>query len=400
MAQAPGLVRYACRYVRSIHDAEDAYQRAMEVALTRAPTVDPAGFIAWLHTVIRNEARSIGRQRRREAPAGARDLAESLAAEPSREQGPDAQAEWRERYGHLQDALAALTEPQRVCLLLRSAGAGHPEIAVITGYSARKVERSIVEGRARMHAFEEALALGRTCERLRPALGRVADGSAGASERRAVSRHVRHCARCRTELRHRRGWADGLAALAPVALLAPGAVPAITPDPTPVLGLWERAGGRAMVAAGSAWQHAIEVPATLGGKIGAGALAVAVAGAAGGPIVADAVRDAGRTPAIASATALTPGLPVAKPRQAPARPGAATRAPAVASTLARAARRTAEDRARPAQTTRPRPSPDPVPQADAPEPAPAPPPAPAPAPSPAPSPPPAPASSPALEFGP
>ena len=56
MSSAPGLVRYAARYTRSLQDAEDAYQRAMEIALTRAPTVEPQRFMAWLRTVVRNEA--------------------------------------------------------------------------------------------------------------------------------------------------------------------------------------------------------------------------------------------------------------------------------------------------------------------------------------------------------
>ena len=64
MAQAPGLVRFAARYTSSIHDAEDAYQRAMEIALRQAPVTGDRDFIAWLHSVIKNEARSIVRDRR------------------------------------------------------------------------------------------------------------------------------------------------------------------------------------------------------------------------------------------------------------------------------------------------------------------------------------------------
>ena len=29
MSKAPGLIRFAARYTRSLHDAEDAYQRSM-----------------------------------------------------------------------------------------------------------------------------------------------------------------------------------------------------------------------------------------------------------------------------------------------------------------------------------------------------------------------------------
>ena len=37
MAGAPGLLRYAARFAPSLEDAEDAYQRGMEVALTKGP---------------------------------------------------------------------------------------------------------------------------------------------------------------------------------------------------------------------------------------------------------------------------------------------------------------------------------------------------------------------------
>ena len=75
MASAPGLVRYAARFTRSLPDAEDAYQRAMEIALVSAPVVEPRRFRAWLHTVVRNEAIAISRARRREGPAGGEDAA-------------------------------------------------------------------------------------------------------------------------------------------------------------------------------------------------------------------------------------------------------------------------------------------------------------------------------------
>ena len=68
MGSAPGLIRFAARYTRSLHDAEDAYQRAMEIALTRAPVTEQRRFMAWLHTVLRNEALAVAKIRRREGP--------------------------------------------------------------------------------------------------------------------------------------------------------------------------------------------------------------------------------------------------------------------------------------------------------------------------------------------
>ena len=176
MASAPGLVRYAARFTRSLPDAEDAYQRSMEIALTRAPVTEPRRFTAWLHTVIRHEALAIAAARRREAPAAEDDVAASLG-EVVGAPPPDALMEWRERYRILQDAVASLTESQRVCLMLKSVGANYAEIATVTGFSLRKVERSILEGRAGLHAWEARMASGGECERLRPALEQAATGA-------------------------------------------------------------------------------------------------------------------------------------------------------------------------------------------------------------------------------
>ena len=98
MVWAPGLVRFAARYTHSIEDAEDAYQRGMEIALTSAPVTDPDQFITWLHTIIRREAAVIARTRQREEPTRWEDLDETITARAEQPAGPDAVVEWRERY--------------------------------------------------------------------------------------------------------------------------------------------------------------------------------------------------------------------------------------------------------------------------------------------------------------
>jgi len=90
-----------------------------------------------------------------------------------------------------------------VCLMLKSAGASYAEIEGITGFSARKVERSVLEGRRRLQALEIRLATGADCGPLRPAPERVALSEAGRSERRRVSRLLRHCNPCRPRCRAR-----------------------------------------------------------------------------------------------------------------------------------------------------------------------------------------------------
>src|SRR5680860_1530808 len=139
MGSAPGLIRFAARYTRSLHDAEDAYQRAMEIALTRAPVTEQRRFMAWLHTVLRNEALAVAKIRRREGPGFEADVPEAYENSLEEAVGIDALAEWRERYRSIQDGLAGLTDAQRICLMLQSAGVSYERIHEITGYSLRKV---------------------------------------------------------------------------------------------------------------------------------------------------------------------------------------------------------------------------------------------------------------------
>jgi RNA polymerase sigma factor (sigma-70 family) len=301
MAAAPGLIRFATRYTRSLHDAEDAYQRAMEIALLRAPVTEPRRFMAWLHTVLRNEALAVAQARRREGPAAESDVAESCAERLQDGPGVDALAEWRERYRSIQDGLAGLTDAQRVCLILQSAGASYERIRQLTGFSLRKVERSVLEGRASLHAWEVRLASGDVCERVTPLIDRVATGEASARERRSVARHVRHCGPCRAVLRNRRESNEWLAALAPVALVASEGLMAGPPDPSPAIAWWERLAGGATVRAGNAVQMAMELPGAALAKVGAGTAAVVVAGAAGAPLVVDAIRPEQAPPPMAAA---------------------------------------------------------------------------------------------------
>src|SRR5947209_7836637 len=50
------LMATARRYAATPEDAEDAYQRGVEILLTKAPTTDPAELLPWLKTVVKHEA--------------------------------------------------------------------------------------------------------------------------------------------------------------------------------------------------------------------------------------------------------------------------------------------------------------------------------------------------------
>ncbi len=292
MAGAPGLLRYAARFAPSLEDAEDAYQRGMEVALTKGPIGPLEEFVAWLHVVIRNEATTLARRRGREAPAGDDLIPQAdahAASTGTTAREPAAVAEWRERYRTLQDAMTSLNEAERVCLLLRTAGVSRAEIGSMTGYTDRKVERSIVRARKRLHAWHIDLANGERCTQLRDVLQRVADDEATSRERKAVSRHVRHCGPCRAALRARRQTNAGITALVPVAVVGAAAAGLAVPDPSPAMNVMERGTARLTVTVGQAWQAMLDVPSLVSARMGVGAVAITVAGVAGVPIVANQV---------------------------------------------------------------------------------------------------------------
>jgi hypothetical protein len=254
--------------------------------------------------LLRNEALAVSSARRREGPGLAADVADAEGASVEDAVAVDVLAEWRERYRAIQDGLAGLTDAQRTCLMLQTAGASYKRIREITGFSLRKVERSVLEGRAGLQRWEVRLASGEACRRLDAAIWRVAGGEATPRDQRAVSRHVRHCGVCRATLRDRRQSNEWLAALVPVALLG-GQAMAGAPDPTPMFPWWERVAEGATVRVGTMVHMAMELPGTALAKIGAGTAAAVVAGAAALPLVTDAPSPSrpGTAPVAAEATA-------------------------------------------------------------------------------------------------
>ena len=57
------LLQVARRASLCDDDANDAYQRALEIFIRRVDTVDPATELAWLRVVVRHEAMAIRRSR-------------------------------------------------------------------------------------------------------------------------------------------------------------------------------------------------------------------------------------------------------------------------------------------------------------------------------------------------
>jgi RNA polymerase sigma factor (sigma-70 family) len=151
-AHDAALRRTARRHSLCGADAEDAYQRALLVALRKAPEIGPAALARWMHAVVRNEARAVRRASERSlgGPAsgrpGAREVA--LAAVPSEDSEPFEVAQSRERVVRTARALATLKPQERRALALLAAGLSYAEIGELTGWSYTKVNRCLAEGRS------------------------------------------------------------------------------------------------------------------------------------------------------------------------------------------------------------------------------------------------------------
>src|SRR6185312_15852711 len=59
------LLATARRYSLSAEEADDAFQRGLEILLTKAPSVREDDLVPWLKTVVKHEAFAIRRQRQR-----------------------------------------------------------------------------------------------------------------------------------------------------------------------------------------------------------------------------------------------------------------------------------------------------------------------------------------------
>ncbi|HUC08238.1 MAG TPA: sigma-70 family RNA polymerase sigma factor [Solirubrobacterales bacterium] len=275
------LRRTARRYSLDAEDAEDAYQRALEIALTKAPTTDLRELIRWTQTVTKHEALAV--RQSREKLLGYRRTREGAAEDPValipyRGDGPDEQAERREEIARSREALQALKPAELRALGLLAEGYSYAEIGEQTGYSQTKINRLLAEGRARYRAIVSSSEDGSRCRDLQPLLSAFCDGEAGPREAIEVQEHLRACATCRATMRTYR--------------TAPRMAAAMLPLLPPSRSLLERAQelaanlGARLPGFGGGESMATQV-AVAGGSRGAGMAAIAklltvCAGAAGG----------------------------------------------------------------------------------------------------------------------
>jgi RNA polymerase sigma factor (sigma-70 family) len=200
--------RTARRHSLCADDAEDAYQRALEILLTKAPLDQPSRLAAWMHTVTRHEAIAVRRARERllgawRPPGPATPEVAPLDLVPTDRPGPVERVERSERVVRSAEALAALKPQERRALALKAEGYSYVEIRARTGWTYTKVNRCMAEGRKRFLELFAGIEDGRRCEELAPALASLRAAGATNGDGAALRRHLRSCARCRAAARAR-----------------------------------------------------------------------------------------------------------------------------------------------------------------------------------------------------
>lgn len=278
--EGAALRRTAMRYSLCAEDAEDAYQRALEILLRKAPGGKPRDLIRWTQTVVKHEALAVRSQRERllgpAPPPGVPEALDRVGRIASPGDGPQEQTERRERVARSREALQALKPAELRALTLLAAGYSYAEIGAVTGFSRTKINRCLAEGRERFRSVLAGSEDGSRCAELGPLLSAHCDGETSAAEAALVREHLRACAACRATMRAYRTVPATVAALAPGAAVAmAGAEPAsrslLGRLSDLVLSLQSRLPG------GTAADSSAAQVAATGGARGAGAAALAKA---------------------------------------------------------------------------------------------------------------------------
>lgn len=210
------ILATARRYAATPEDAEDAYQRGIEILLTKAPSTREEELIPWLKTVVKHEAFALRRQRDRHSPVtDDGELRDRAAAAVTHEQ-----AERLERLRQGAEALGHLKPHEIRALVLKAEGFSYREICSITGWSYTKVNRLLTEGRRAFLHRVSGIQRGADCARYEPLLSALADGEASAEEVARLRPHMRTCLSCRAALREFRSAPQRVAGVVPPAALA------------------------------------------------------------------------------------------------------------------------------------------------------------------------------------
>ncbi len=210
------LLRTARRSSACADDAHDAYQRAMELLLAHAATIDRGKAVSWLHVVVRREAGVIRRAHDRNVPLDDEDVEEVTARLAEQTDERLHAIDLARRAG---EALATLKEAQAQALCLRAQGLSYDEIAEASGWSYTKTNRTITEGRRAFVDHYLAVERGVVCGDTAELLAKFVGGELKPRVALKVRAHLVRCSACRSQLHAERQADASLRALLPTGTL-------------------------------------------------------------------------------------------------------------------------------------------------------------------------------------
>jgi len=214
-AHADSLLRTARRFSLCPDDAQDAYQRALEIFMRHAERLDPPRAAGWLHVVVKREAQAIRRSRQKlVAPIDVDLDAHEARSIPS----PEEQLATLDLIGRSAEALQRLKPQELRALWLRAQGHSYNDIGVMTGWSYTKVNRCLTEGRRSFLARYADIESGAECALWLPVISAMVDGEATPEQLQELRPHLRNCPGCRATLKTLSDSSAHLSALLPIPL--------------------------------------------------------------------------------------------------------------------------------------------------------------------------------------
>jgi RNA polymerase sigma factor (sigma-70 family) len=214
-AHADSLLRTARRFSLCPDDAQDAYQRALEIFMGNAERLDPARAAGWLHVVVKREAQAIRRSRQKLVASDDVNLdGHEARCLPT----PEERLATFDLMQRSAEALQRLKPQELRALWLRAEGHSYNEISALTGWSYTKVNRCVTEGRRSFLNRYADIESGAECERWLPVISAMIDGEAKPEQLIELRPHLRNCPGCRATLRALQDSSAPLAAILPVPL--------------------------------------------------------------------------------------------------------------------------------------------------------------------------------------
>lgn len=207
------LLRAARRYAGDPDDAHDAYQRALELLLEHAATIDRAKALPWMHVVVRREASALRRRHDRHTALDAEALDHHASDRTDDELD---RIDLAQRAG---EALASLKDAEAQALCLRAQGLSYEEIGEAYGWSYTKVNRAVSEGRRAFVDHYLGAERGDVCAQAGDRIGAYLAGELRSRDQVRMRAHLTRCPACRAQLHAERTAGHALQALLPPAVV-------------------------------------------------------------------------------------------------------------------------------------------------------------------------------------